>query len=561
MEAGKRSIRDIFNGMRILEIPYFQRAYVWGEENWDRFLEDMESISRSQKPYFLGSVILKQRPTGAGSAPGDVRILIDGQQRLTTMFLFLKVLSKTRNQEALVRQAFFNMAGQLAISHNHLDSPVFEAIMDDRLTPKMEDKFALNLVLAAYRYFGKQEARLKAIDPMQLFNNVYFVGIDLGADEDEQQVFNTINSLGVSLSTAELLKNDLFSRENAELFDESWMPSFEADEDTRQYWTSAITAGRERRENIDLFMQAYLLMVAANPDQVRVDALYPSFKDHLKSVSDRKAFIEDLTQCAALYREHIDPGIQDVQLGKDDFIDRLAVIVFGLSTTTVVPYILYILRNAKGQDQDRLIYLTEGYLVRRLLCKATSKNYNRFFGTLIRDGVQTVQALADKFKAETATINFYPDDQAVRAGVQNCDLTNKQALATLWLLELSIRNHKKQSTALSGLSHYSLEHLMPKKWRNHWGTLPPEEAANRDQALKKLGNLSLLASALNTSVSDSDWITKKQGSGTHFGLLEYAKGLETLSADLLLPSWDETSITERGKRLADQIVKTWPAPF
>jgi uncharacterized protein DUF262 len=386
MEAGKRSIRDIFNGMRILEIPYFQRAYVWGEENWDRFLEDMESVSRYQRPYFLGSVILKQKQTGAGSATGDVRILIDGQQRLTTLFLFLKVLGKTRNQEALVRQAFYNMAGQLAISHNHLDSPVFEAIMDDRLTPKTDEKFARNQVLAAYRYFGTQEAKLKAIDPMQLFNNVYFVGIDLGAEEDEQQVFDTINSLGVSLSTAELLKNDLFGRDNAALFDESWMPSFEADEDTRQYWTSAVTAGRERRENIDLFMQAYLLMVAANPDQVRVDALYPSFKEHLKSISDRRVFIQDLTQCAAVYREHIDPDIQDVQLGKDDFIDRLTVIAFGLSTTTVVPYILYILRNANGQERDRLIYLIEGYLVRRLLCKATSKNYNRFFGTLIRDG-------------------------------------------------------------------------------------------------------------------------------------------------------------------------------
>jgi hypothetical protein len=102
---------------------------------------------------------------------------------------------------------------------------------------------------------------------------------------------------------------------------------------------------------------------------------------------------------------------------------------------------------------------------------------------------------------------------------------------------------------------------MPKKWRNHWGTLPPEQAANRDQALKKLGNLSILASGLNTSICDSDWSTKKQGSGPHLGLLEYAKGLETLSADLVLPRWDEVSISARAKRLADQIIKTWPSPF
>jgi len=560
VEAGKRSIRDIFNGMRLLEIPYFQRAYVWDDDNWDRFFADMETVSTTQKPYFLGSVILKQKPTGAGSSTGDVRIVIDGQQRLTTLFLFLKALGKARGQEDLLRQTFYNMAGTLAIAHNHLDAPIFEAILSDRVTPKLEDHYAQNQVLAAYRYFDKQATRIRAIDPMRLFSHVYFVGIDLGAEEDEQQVFNTINSLGVSLSTAELLKNDLFHRDNASLFDQTWLPAFEADEDTRQYWSASITAGRERRENIDLFMQAYLLMVAANPDSVRVDALYPSFKNHLKTLDDTGVLIEDLTQCAAIYRDHVDPGVQDIQLAKDDYVDRLTVVVFGLSTTTVVPYILFILRNANGADRDRLLYLVETYLVRRFLCKDTSKNYNKFFGSLIRDNVTTPHMLVERFKAEASTVNAFPDDHAVRSGVLDSDLTNKQALVILWLLELSVRNNKKQSTALSGLSHYSLEHLMPKKWRNHWGHLPPEEAARRDQSLKKLGNLSLLASGLNTSVSDSDWATKKAGSGNHLGLEEYAKGLETLSPYLPLPSWDEASIAARAEKLTEQILQTWPSP-
>jgi hypothetical protein len=560
MEAGKRTIRDIFNGMRILEIPYFQRAYVWDEENWDRFLEDMELVSRSEKSYFLGSIILKQKSTGAGSATGDVRIVIDGQQRLTTLFLFLKALGKARNQEGLVRSTFYNMADHLAIAHNHLDCPVFEAILGDNLTPALEEAYSRNQVLAAYRYFGKRESRLKAIDIYALFTHVYFVGIDLSADEDEQQVFNTINSLGVSLSTSELLKNDLFSRDNATVFTSTWLPAFEKDEDSRQYWEAPITAGRERRENIDLFMQAYLLMVAANPDNVRVDALYPSYKEHLRTISDKKGFIEDLSQNADIYKKHIDPDVQNTQLAKEDYIDRLTVIVFGLSTTTVVPYLLYILRHSDGPDRDDMFRLLEAYLVRRILCKETSKNYNKFFGSLIRDKVHTAQALADRLKSEANTVNAFPIDEKVQLGVLNSDLTNKQALVILWLLELSIRNDKKQSTALSGLAHYSLEHLMPKKWRNHWGRLPGDQEVKRDQALKKLGNLSLLASGLNTSVSDSDWPAKKNGSGTHSGLLEYAKGLETLSSDLLLSAWNEVTIAARGQRLADQILKTWPYP-
>ena len=92
MEAGKRTINDIFNGNRVLEIPFFQRSYVWTEAQWERLLEDMETVSSINKPYFLGSVILKQQQTNTGNNVGDRRTLIDGQQRLTTLNLMLKVL-------------------------------------------------------------------------------------------------------------------------------------------------------------------------------------------------------------------------------------------------------------------------------------------------------------------------------------------------------------------------------------------------------------------------------------------------------------------------------------
>ena len=91
MEAGKRTIRDIFNRGRNLEIPFFQRAYVWDTEQWQRFLEDMIMVSATKKPYFLGSVILKQQETTSNS--DSILTVIDGQQRLTTFNVFLKVLS------------------------------------------------------------------------------------------------------------------------------------------------------------------------------------------------------------------------------------------------------------------------------------------------------------------------------------------------------------------------------------------------------------------------------------------------------------------------------------
>ncbi len=80
MKAGKCDISQIFNLSRNLQIPFFQRSYVWDIDQWDRFLEDMYHICSNEQDYFLGSVILKQMPTE--TSKDDIRTLIDGQQRL-----------------------------------------------------------------------------------------------------------------------------------------------------------------------------------------------------------------------------------------------------------------------------------------------------------------------------------------------------------------------------------------------------------------------------------------------------------------------------------------------
>lgn len=131
MEAGKRTINDIFNGNKILEIPFFQRVYVWDIKQWERFLADMEQVSHNNKPYFLGSVILKQQLTNSQQSVGDKRTVIDGQQRLTTLNIFFKVLSlKTGNDylSTLFRLPMKN--NEIALLHNHNDVEAFNRVLN-----------------------------------------------------------------------------------------------------------------------------------------------------------------------------------------------------------------------------------------------------------------------------------------------------------------------------------------------------------------------------------------------------------------------------------------------
>lgn len=225
MDAGKATISGVFNGSRLLEIPFYQRAYVWGEEQWERFLGDMEFVTASKRPYFLGSIILKQASSGnTWSEVSEIRTDIDGQQRLTTMVIFFKALCAKNGTNNLFERDFVLETGDVALRHGKYDRQDFEKVVSATGCEPLEGSSAIVL---AYNYF------LKNIDPEKvdrntIKSNVQFVCIDLTEGEDEQQIFDTINSLGVRLTTAELFKNYFFNREN-ELGQSSQLPAKAAD--------------------------------------------------------------------------------------------------------------------------------------------------------------------------------------------------------------------------------------------------------------------------------------------------------------------------------------------
>ena len=224
MDAGKSTISGVFNGSRLLEIPFYQRAYVWGEEQWGRFLGDMEFVTASKRPYFLGSIILKQASSGnTWSEVSEIRTVIDGQQRLTTMVIFFKALCAKIDADRLFERDFVLETGEVALRHGKYDRQDFEKVVSATGREPVEGSSSIVL---AYNYF------LKNIDPEKvdrntIKSNVQFVCIDLTEGEDEQQIFDTINSLGVRLTTAELLKNYFFNRENEQAFKECWEDVFE----------------------------------------------------------------------------------------------------------------------------------------------------------------------------------------------------------------------------------------------------------------------------------------------------------------------------------------------
>jgi uncharacterized protein with ParB-like and HNH nuclease domain len=566
MEAGKRNVTDIFNKNRVLEIPFFQRSYVWEEENWERFLDDMKIVSDENRDYFLGSIILKQKETPSNSPIGDVRGLVDGQQRLTTLCIFFKELCAALGKEDDFNDLFRNRNKDLIIKHNHYDHEVFEAILNGRLTDDIAERNKDNSVLACHKYFAKKHNVLKQINLDHLLNKIYFVGIDLGKDEDEQQIFDTINSLGVSLSTAELLKNELFRREDENLYEKTWKATFENSD--RPYWSEEITTGRHRRENIDLLLQAYLTIESeAKGDYKKADSTFKNYKEFLKerrqadSLYTKETFVEGLIKQAKIYKNTINPFLTKEAIGKDTATDRLNLIIFGLNTTTIIPYLIYLFTAVTdAAERDQMIFMIENYLIRRMVCKETTKNYNNLFSSFIRNKINTYDSLKETLAGENQT-DIYPSDEKFIKGIKESNLTNQQAKLFLYLLETSIRDGSRDATSILGLDEYSLEHVMPKKWRNHWNdNLSPEEGKLRDGLLLKLGNLTIITAALNSSVRDASWNDKRKGKHGKLGLAEHSKAIKIFDRPEYLESevWNEEVINRRAEFISNESLKVWP---
>jgi len=569
MEANKRSINDVFNGMRVLEVPFFQRSYVWGEPQWERLLSDMEFISETGKPYFLGSIILKNTAPPTGRTSGDRRTLIDGQQRLTTLNLFFKSLCLKKAELTPHFDRIFRLmlSNEIALDHNHNDKEDFDTIME--LT---EDVAAHGEsgVVAAYNYF-QNGIDLDKLDFETILSHMMFVVIDLSAGEDEQQIFDTINSLGVRLTTAELLKNHFFGRNDIASYESNWRDVFEKDVETKAYWDREITAGRTKRENIDLFFYSYLqiklqdhsLNVSADDKKhlTKVEGLFDSYKTLISKYGlDKQKLIREIREYAVIYRNFIDFDVVDRELPPEPSIDRINLIMFGLENTTLIPFVLYVLRNVESPIVRREIFqYLEAYIMRRVVCHTSNKNYNRLFSEeLLSGGVLSLAALKELIERKSDKSNYMPTNEDMKRGWHESRLTNKQSAGILYMLESATRNRDVQSTALLGLDRYSLEHVMPKKWENHWNSVTTEEERiRRNRKLLTLGNLTIITSSLNTSIRDADWPTKKAGRKDKKGLIQYAGGIETFSGYLEHEEWNETTIVERANHLAELAETAW----
>ena len=582
----------------LVRIPFFQRGYVWNIENWDDILTDLLEFNKS---HFLGSLILKQLEKQTGK-PKEV-LVIDGQQRLTTLSVLLRALYNSfdyetqKNCDSSIKNYLFFKKNQtdkdffVKIEHSKIDKKNFQKVIKNEVTKDEYDAIVVenpatkttsksNKILQCLKYFTEKLNTIDVSKRLDLFNrlldqeNKILVIIDLTEKEDEQAIFDTINSAGVRLSSADIIKNALFQKaldlfDNVEdvesLYKDNWENVFSLDEDATNFWDTPRATGRLMRDNIEILLHSISVIKGFfDPDKHTLSDLSNLYKAYILKINKTEldAFIKEISKYAKLFREKILVFNSSTLFSYQDNYSRLFHILSVCEISTFHPYILSLFYKYDSNEAKLCVELKkiEQLVVRRMITKSETKSYNKMCKEFIKDNSIVDLKIIEQTNYE------------VLNGLSN--ISNKNATLLLFWIELYRRANDSKQSVKELKYNYSLEHVMPQRWEEYWGKVDvvdntsnviiDKELAKRERNLKiySIGNMTLLNSSLNTSLRNYEFSRKIEGEGKKRGIRHYADlGITRFEILDVYDSgdkvWNEKKISDRTTNLADDILKIW----
>jgi hypothetical protein len=606
METQVRSPQAIFMQPQRLCVPLFQRPYVWsGEKQWEPLWDDVTRLAERtlrhpghrHQPHFLGAVVLQQLPRSTGAL--QERTIIDGQQRLTTLQLLLDALqaellavgatqAAARIEALVVNPESYctRPEDRLKVWPTNRDRPPFCAVMTARLpVDYAQVGFAEERMVHAHRFFGESarawlqaggaeqvQARAIAVDAV-VRDQLQLVVIDLALEENAQEIFETLNARGAPLTPADLIKNFVFqllhdSGAPVEAMYQACWQEFET-----AFWETEVSLGRLRHHRSSAFLAHWLIAKTG-----RMTAAKEVFADFKRFAGEAvpgamSAILEELRAAAKVYRSIIENAASNAGP-----VDRLA--LFGyrtnvLESEVVKPLLLWLYDPAQppvpAPETHKLLDVVESWMVRRMLLRATTKNYNQVFEELLlalrageraRCGEATERFFAD----QSSNSRYWPDDSELRTELLSLPAYRRIGRGRLRMvleaIEDEFRGWRTSRDGLGGervpRGKYAIEHIMPRKWQQHWSLPPGSRDVDRDQVVHTLGNLTLLTGKLNSKVSNGPWSGEggKRESLQQHDVLLLNRKLVTANVH----DWSEAAISSRCDVMIDAILAIWPVP-
>ena len=378
----------------VIEIPFFQRAYVWKEEQWEQLFEDLKESFKNKKEHFLGSIVLKQLQTNVGE--GTKRSLIDGQQRLSTFSILVKSLydKLDDNYKGYYANYLFQMPPNNnipKIQHSKIDRASFEKILKAKNYKELSDYNKNDKLIECYQYFSEKIEQCEELKDFKSFLDFIlriklWVTINLESTEDEQKIFDSINTTGLKLNATDIIKNALFAKAIAlktdyeELYKKYWEEIFESSKENENFWEEELNTGRLKRTRSEIFLHAFAIIRGIFKPEDSLENLSKIYKEEIENydVKDLESFLKQIKEYAIIYRNF--PQIkQDTCLSFENDEERLFHILKITDTNTIMPLILKLKYSFKDDTLKSCFYLLERFILLCWLCHKGTKDYNILF--------------------------------------------------------------------------------------------------------------------------------------------------------------------------------------
>lgn len=538
-------LRDFIGTNKVLfRIPVYQRNYDWSDSNCNRLLDDVCTIIETGDKHFLGTIVFMAAKSG-GFALQEY-IIIDGQQRITTLMLILKALSVVAQsvgdecyheiEEQYLHNKYCDEEFKVKLKPIKTDNRQFLLLLNRKLDEMDEETHIYqNFMLCKERFERWCSRGINPSAVLDALTKLEIVEIVLTKGEDDPQViFESINSTGLELSNADLIRNYLLMNadDQERLYEDYWL------------FIEKTLRNKMDYSNLDDFFMQYIVYKTSKPVNSR--QLYSSFVKLFKdSGYTQESILEELKYYAEIFGAFV-YGSKAYSEKINKYLKSLRL----LNQTTCYPFLLHVFddyhHNVIDEETvEKILHFILSYLLRRLVCGVPSNTlrglftylYNRIFK--VSSNKKKYYESLNKFLFTVSSKDVVPSAAEFERSLQRANIYGNNALCRFLLLDIENGDGKEVLQA----ENLTIEHIMPQTLSADWNYINPEE---HEQYLHTLGNLSV--TGYNSELSNKSFKEKQEI------IRENSKAVVLNSDVLAKDSWGIVDIQVRAKRLANIVL-------
>lgn len=564
MKANELPINTFLQNQNVqFVIPVYQRNYDWSPNECRELINDVISVETENRgTHFIGSIVFIHEGVYSTSEVREL-VIIDGQQRLTTINILYVALYRYAKENGLLQESemlydmflinkyVHNEASKLKLKQTDNNSKAFKAIMLG--TEKEFDSYSN--VIENYNYF---KSRINSDEDFHTIKNglkrLIFVEISLERDKDDpQRIFESLNSTGLDLSQSDLIRNfilmDLEPREQNRVFENVWNPIEENARDLKR-----------QQSVVSDYIRDYLTL--KNKKIPNKSNVYAEFKRLYanKKVEGFQQELENIKALSVHYKKFINPQtVTDASLRKElDYISRLEINV-------AFPFLLQVFEDHENGIIDtitliEILKLIQTYVWRRFVVGLPTNALNKIFMSLYSeiDHEDYFNSLAIALLRKKSSAKF-PNNEELRTALLEKDLYNIQSKNRNYLFEL-LENHNNREHVDTSNPHITIEHIFPQNPSDKWNDdLRPETYYwFKDKKLNTLANLTLSG---NNGLLSNKSFEEKKTMNKDSGEQGYSYSRLWLNVFLnQIPSWNEDYYTQRFDLIYERFISIWQYP-